>query len=360
MECLVSLLKGERILAKRKSTSRGLYGAGLGNYEKSKHLLALKDKGIGEVSCLRKKISIFGAGRVGSTTAFLCAQKELGDVMLWNRTADLAKGLALDIAESLPMYGSDVRVAGTGDYKDTKDSDVVVITAGAQRKPGQSRDELVQQNAQIVGPIAKEAAKHSPKAVFIIVSNPLDAMVYLAKQATRLPKEKVVGMAGILDSSRFRSFIAMETGYSVDEVSALILGGHGDFMLPLPSHASVAGIPLTEVLSKKRIYELAERARNGGAEILQLEKESSAFYAPGASVARMVQSLVHDKKDVVPCAAYLEGEYGISGVYMGVPVVLGENGVERILEVKLSFFEKLKLKKSAKEVASIIRQLPQM
>lgn len=309
---------------------------------------------------MRKKISIFGAGRVGSTTAFLCAIKELGDVVLWNRTADLAKGLALDIAETLPMHGSDARVLGTGDYKDTKDSDIVVITAGAQRKPGQSRDELVQQNAQIVGSIAKEAVKHSPKAVFIVVSNPLDAMVYLTKQVTNLPKEKVVGMAGILDSSRFRSFIAMETGYSVNEVSALILGGHGDFMLPLPSHASVAGIPLTDVLPKKRIYELAERARNGGAEILQLEKESSAFYAPGSSVARMVESIVRDKKDVVPCAAYLEGEYGIKGVYMGVPVLLGENGVEKVLEIRLSFFEKLKLKKSAREVAGIIKQLPKM
>ena len=283
---------------------------------------------------MRKKIAIFGAGRVGATTAFLCALRELGDVVLWNRTADTAKGIALDIAESLPIYDSDVKIIGTGDYADTKDSDIVVITAGAQRKPGQSRDELVQANAQIVGPMAKEAVKVSPNAIFIVVSNPLDAMVYLVKQATNLPKEKVVGMAGILDSARLRSFIASETGFSVDEVSALILGGHGDFMLPLISHASVAGIQLEELVPKKRIQELAERARNGGAEILQLEKDSSAYYAPGASVVRMVESIVRDKKDVVPCAAYLDGEYGISGIYMGVPVVLGSNGVEKVLEVK--------------------------
>ena len=305
----------------------------------------------------RKKITLVGAGKVGSTALQLCAYKELGDLVLVNRTAETAKGLALDLSESGPIEGFDVSVTGTGDYKDSKDSDVVVIASGAQRKEGMSRDDLLYKNAEIVGAAAKELARQSPDAVMIVVSNPLDAMVHVAHKASKFKPSKVVGMAGILDTSRFRSFIASELDVSVEDVSAVVLGGHGDFMVPLPEHASVNGVPITQLLPGEKIAKIVERTRNAGAEIISLMKDSSAYYAPGAAVAEMIEAVVKDKKRVLPCAAYFDGEFGIKGVFMGVPVKLGSNGVEDVVELKLLEKEKAALQKSAAAVKELIGKL---
>lgn len=305
----------------------------------------------------RKKISILGAGRVGSTACQICAYKELGDIVLWNRTADKAKGLALDLSESLPIDGKDAKVTGTGNLKDTKKSDIVCLTVGGQRKEGQSRDELLSANAEMVRGLAKEAAKYSPKCIMMVLTNPLDAMTYLAWKASGLPKERVVGMAGILDSSRFASFLANELKVSVKDVRTLVLGGHGDFMVPLPAYTDISGVPLTDMMPKRKIGDIVKRTRNAGAEIISLEKDSSAFFAPGAALAQMVKSVVRDEKRVLSCTAYLDGQFGVRGIFMGVPVKLGAGGVEEIVELKLSAEERKAFADSAKAVRSLVSKL---
>lgn len=305
----------------------------------------------------RKKISIFGAGRVGSTACQLAAYKELGDIVLWNRTAEKAKGLALDLLESAPLEGFDVNILGTGDFKDTKNSDVVVVTAGTQREEGMSREDLLLKNSEIVKSIIKEAVRHSRNAVYVIVTNPLDAMVYLAMKVGKISKKKIVGMAGILDASRFASFVASELKVSVKDVNALVLGGHGDFMVPLPAHTDVNGIPLTNLLPQQKIAELVEHTRKAGAEIIGLEKESSAFYAPASSLVTMVESVVKDEKRILPCAAYLDGEFGLKDIFVGVPVKLGADGLEEIIELELTTEEKMQLMVSAEKIKQLINQL---
>lgn len=299
---------------------------------------------------MRKKISIIGSGNVGAATALWVARKELGDIVLFNRTRSLAEGKALDLKESSPVEGFDLSLTGTDRFEDTWESDVVVLTAGMPRQPGMSRDGLLNRNAWIVAEICVQIAKTSPNAVLVVVTNPVDAMVHVAANATLFPKHKVMGMAGILDSSRFRTFIALELGVSVEDTSALVLGGHGDFMVPLPRHASVGGIPVSDLLPEDRITALIERTRKGGAEILALEKVSSAYYAPAAAAGQMVEAIVKDKKRVLPCVAYLQGEYGIHGLFMGVPAVVGAKGVERILELRLNASEFEGLQKSANAV----------
>lgn len=299
---------------------------------------------------MRKKISIIGSGNVGAATALWVARKELGDVVLFNRTRGLAEGKALDLKESSPVDRFDLAITGTDRIEDTRDSDVVVLTAGMPRQPGMTRDDLLHMNASTVSAICAQIAGTSPNAVLVVVSNPVDAMVHVAALATLFPRHKVMGMAGILDSSRFRTFIALELGVSVEDTSALVLGGHGDFMVPLPRHASVGGIPVSDLLPENRIAALIERTRKGGAEILALEKVSSAYYAPAAAAGQMVEAIVKDKKRVLPCVAHLQGEYGIHGLFMGVPAVLGANGVERILELRLNASEFDALQKSANAV----------
>jgi malate dehydrogenase len=305
----------------------------------------------------RKKITIVGTGNVGATTALWTALKELGDIVLYNRTVGLAAGRALDLKEASPLEGFDLHIIGTDAYEDTANSDVVVITAGIPRQPGMSREELLDRNAEIVTNISAPIAKYSPHAVLIVVTNPVDAMVHVAYRATGFPTHQVIGMAGILDSSRFRTFIGLELGVSVEDIHALVLGGHGDFMVPLPRHASVSGIPLTELLSQDRITALIERTRHGGAEILALQKVSSAFYAPAAAIEQMVEAVVRDKKRILPCVAYLQGEYGVEGIFMGVPVLLGGGGVERVVELSLTEAELKALLTSADAVRKLVARL---
>lgn len=305
----------------------------------------------------RKKISIIGAGKVGSTVAQMVAYKELGDIVLLNRTVGIAKGLALDLEEGAPLIGYDTKIRGTGDYKATKNSDVIVITAGLARAAGMSRGDLLFKNAEIVKDIAKNVARYSPKSIIIVVTNPLDAMVYLAYKITRFSRNRVLGMAGVLDSSRFRTFIAMELGVAVEDVNALVLGGHGDFMLPLINYATVGGIPVTELIPKNKLNRIVRRTRNAGSEIVKLEKEGSAYYAPAYSVTQMVEAVIKDKKRILPCAAYLNGEYSIKGIFMGVPVKLGTGGVEKIIEVRLTKQERKALHKSANEVKKLVEKL---
>jgi len=303
----------------------------------------------------RKKITVVGAGKVGSTVTQLLAYKELGDIVLVNRTVEKAKGIALDLMESFPVEGIDIHVTGTGDYKETRASDVVIITAGLPRKEGMSRDSLLLANAKIVGGIAKQLAKHSPQAVMIVVTNPLDVMAYAAWKVSGLRKNKVVGMAGILDSSRFRSFLAQELKVSGKKVKAMVLGGHGDFMLPLPDQTMVKGVPITKLLSAGKIQKLVQRTVNAGAEIIKLEKDS-AYYAPASSVVEMVVSILKDKKTLLPCSAHLSGEYGIERVFLGVPVKLGRRGVEKIIELSLSEEERKHLQNSAKKAKEMIKK----
>ncbi len=305
----------------------------------------------------RKKVSIIGAGKVGATAAQILAYRELCDIVLWNRTAETAQGIALDIEESAPTEEFDVNIIGTSDYKDIKDSEIVAIAAGAQRKEGMTREQLLNINAEIVKAACEQVKKYAPKSKLIVLTNPLDAMVYVAKKVTDFTRERVIGMAGILDSSRFGEFIAMELGVSVEDISALVLGGHGDFMVPLPRYASVAGIPLMELLDKKKIDRIIERTRNAGAEIIKLEKESSAYYAPASSLVQMIEAILKDKKRILPCAAYLEGEYGIRGIFIGVPCMLGSNGIEKIFELKLTKEEQTKVKKSADKIRELVCQI---
>ncbi len=303
------------------------------------------------------KITIVGAGRVGSTAAQLSAYKELGDVVIWNRTENIAKGIALDLMESGPLEDFDVSVTGTSSFEDTADSDVIAVTAGAQRKEGQSREELLFNNADIVKSLTQQLVKHSPDAVLMVVTNPLDAMVHLAYKTSGFRKNKVVGMAGILDSSRLRTFIAEKLNVSVEDVSALVLGGHGDFMVPLTNHVDVNGVPLSQLLQKAEIDKIVGRTRRGGAEIISLMKDSSAYYSPASALVQMIEAVIKDKKRVLPCAAYLEGEYGLFDIFMGVPVKVGGDGVEDVIELELTETEKEQLKASASKVKEPVELL---
>ena len=304
------------------------------------------------------KITIVGAGNVGATTAHWAAAMELGDVVLIDIIDGMPQGKALDLAESAPIAGFDGQLTGTNDYADTAGSDVVVVTAGLPRKPGMSRDDLLQTNAKIVGTVVSNIVTHSPDCHLIIVSNPLDAMVHVAKQVSGFPKQRVMGMAGVLDSARFRYFIARELDVSVEDVHGFVLGGHGDTMVPVPRYATVTGIPITQLMTAETIDRLVQRTRDGGAEIVNFLKQGSAFYAPGASITQMIEAIVRDKKRLLPAAAYLEGEYGLSGVYIGVPILLGAGGVERIIEVELTDDERAALRRSAAAVEELVEALP--
>ncbi len=304
------------------------------------------------------KITIVGAGNVGATTAHWAAAKELGDVVLIDIIEGMPQGKALDLAESAPLEGFDCRLVGTNDYADTANSDVVVVTAGIARRPGMSRDDLLQTNAKIVSTVVSQVVRYSPNAYLIVVSNPLDAMVHVAKQVCGWPKQRVMGMAGVLDSARFRYFIAQELGVSVEDVHGFVLGGHGDTMVPVPRYATVNGISITQLLSAEQIARLVQRTRDGGAEIVNYLKQGSAFYAPGAAIVQMVEAIVKDKKRVLPAAAYLEGEYGLHDIYVGVPILLGAAGVEKVIEVELTAEEQAALKRSAEAVEELVRALP--
>src|SRR5262252_5082762 len=304
----------------------------------------------------RRKVSIVGAGNVGATAGQRIVDKELADVVLVDIVEGVPQGKALDLAESAPIEGYDCRLTGSNTYRETANSDIVVITAGIPRKPGMSRDDLLKTNYGIVKGVTEEVIKNSPNCIIIVVSNPLDAMVQTAFRVSRFPKQRVMGMAGVLDSARFRTFIAMELKVSVENVHAFVLGGHGDSMVPLPRYSTVAGIPITELLSKERIDRLAQRARDGGAEIVSYLK-TSAWYAPSSAIVEMVDAILNDRKKILPCAAYLEGEYGVNGLYVGVPVKLGEKGVEQVIEISLTLEERTALHKSAaavKELTDII------
>jgi malate dehydrogenase len=303
---------------------------------------------------MRKKVTVIGAGNVGASCALRIADRELADVVLVDVVEGVPQGKALDILQSGPVEGYDVQVTGTNGYDETAGSDVVVITAGLARKPGMSRDDLLLANYEIVKSATIESAQRSPNAIFVLVTNPLDAMCWTALKVSGLPKERVVGMAGILDTARFRTFIAVELNVSMESVSALVLGGHGDTMVPLVRYSSVSGIPLTDLMDGATLEALVKRARNGGAEIVSYLKTGSAYYAPSASTVEMVESILKDKKKVLPCAAYLEGEYGVNGLYVGVPVKLGAGGVERIYELNLLEDEQAALAKSAEAVQELV------
>ena len=305
----------------------------------------------------RKKITIVGAGNVGATAAHWAAERELGDIVLVDVVEGMPQGKALDLMEARPIEGFDVEIVGTNGYGETKDSDVVIITSGLARKPGMSREDLLQKNKEIVESVTKEAAKNSPSSIIIVVSNPLDTMAYLAKKVSNFPRNRVMGMAGILDTARFRTFIAMELNVSVEDVQALVLGGHGDDMVPLTRYATVGGIPLAKLLPQDKIDKIVERTRKAGGEIVALLKTGSAYYSPSLAAVQMAEAILKDKKKVVPVAAYLEGEYGLNDIYFGVPVILGANGVEKIIEVELIPEEKEAVKKSAGVVRKSILEL---
>ena len=306
---------------------------------------------------MRNKVTVVGAGHVGATTALRLVEKQLADVVLVDIVAGIPQGKALDLLEAGPVQGYDFNLTGSNDYKSTRNSDIVVITAGLPRKPGMSRDDLLLKNAGIVKEVTAAVAPNSPDAIVIVVSNPLDAMCHVAKWISGFPRQRVVGMAGILDSARFRTFIAQELNVSTENTHAFVLGGHGDSMVPLVRYSTVAGIPITELIPKDRLESLIQRTRDGGAEIVKLLKEGSAYYAPSAAVAEMVEAILRDKKKILPCAAHLEGEYGISGLYLGVPVKLGSDGIEDILQINLSTDEKAELQKSAAGVEELVNVL---
>lgn len=310
----------------------------------------------------RAKISIIGAGNVGATTAHWCAAAELGDIVLLDipQLEKMPHGKALDLMQASPIVGFDSNIIGTNSYDDTANSDVVVITAGIARKPGMSRDDLLGTNAKIVGAVAEQVKLTSPNAVVIVVSNPLDAMVQRAYQVTGFPSQRVIGQAGVLDTARYRTFLAMELGVSVEDISALLLGGHGDTMVPMPSCTSVGGIPVTHLLSQERLAEIVDRTRKGGAEIVGLLKTGSAYYAPAAATTQMVEAIVRDKKRLIPCAAYCNGEYGVGGYYVGVPVVLGTGGVEKIIELELTAQEQADFQKSVDAVKELVAAMAKL
>ena len=304
----------------------------------------------------RAKISVIGAGNVGATTAHWCAAAELGDIVLVDipQTEGMPAGKALDLMQASPIVGFDSNIVGTSDYADTAGSDVVVITAGLPRKPGMSRDDLLGTNAKIVTAVTEQVAKHCPDSIIIVVSNPLDAMVQRCLQVSGFPNERVLGQAGVLDTARYRAFLAMELGVSVEDVSAMLLGGHGDTMVPLASCASAGGIPITQLIEKDRLDAIVDRTRKGGAEIVGLLKTGSAYYAPAAASAQMVEAIVRDKKRLIPCAAYCDKEYGVGGYYVGVPIILGSGGVEKIIELEMNEEEKTAFQKSVDAVKELV------
>jgi len=308
----------------------------------------------------RKKITVVGAGFVGSTCAHWAAAKELGDVVLVDINEGVAKGKALDLYESSPVEHFDSRITGTADYKDTANSDVVIITAGIPRKPGMSRDDLLATNSKIMKDVCKGVREYSPNSVVIVVSNPLDAMAYVAMKELDFPRERVIGMAGVLDSARFRTFIAEELKCSVKDVQAFVLGGHGDTMVPMPRHCSVGGVPLLEILPKERVDALVKRTREGGAEIVGLLKTGSAYYAPSASAVQMAESILRDQGRILPCAAFLQGEYGIKDLFIGVLCKLGGRGLEQVIEVKLNDEERAGLTNSTKAVQDLVEALSKL
>lgn len=305
----------------------------------------------------RNKITVIGAGNVGATAAHLCALRELGDIVLLDISEGIPQGKSLDMFEATPIDGVSVTITGTNSYADTKDSDIVIITAGLPRKPGMSRDDLLKTNAGIVKSVSEEIKKSSPNAILIIVSNPLDAMCHVALKATGFPKERVMGMAGILDTARYRSFLSMEIGCSPDDIQALLLGGHGDTMVPLPSYTTVQGIPVSHFVKADRLAEIVERAKKGGGEIVSLLKTGSAYYAPARASVEMAEAILKDQKKIRPVCAYLDGEFGYNGIYLGVPVMLGAKGIEKVLEIPLSDTEKTLLDKSRDAVNELVALL---
>ena len=305
----------------------------------------------------RAKISIIGSGNVGATAAHWAAAKELGDIVLVDipQVDGMPQGKALDLYEASPVEGYDCKITGATTYEPTADSDVVIITAGVARKPGMSRDDLININTGIVKDVAAKVAQHSPKAILIVVSNPLDAMVYVAWKASGLPHNQVVGQAGVLDTARFRSFLAAEVGCSVEDVHALLLGGHGDDMVPLPRYTFAGGIPITQLIKKDRLDQIVQRARDGGAEIVKLLKTGSAYYAPAAATVAMAESIIKDKKRILPCAAYCQKEYGVGGYFVGVPCILGTGGVEKIIEIDLDETERKMFQTSVDHVKELVK-----
>jgi malate dehydrogenase len=306
----------------------------------------------------RNKVTVIGAGNVGATTAQRIAEAGLADVVLVDIVDGLPQGKGLDLAEAAPVVGHDALITGTNDYADTAGSDIIVVTSGIPRKPGMSRDDLIATNAGIVGGVVKEAAAVSPDAIIIVVTNPLDVMCHVAMRASGFPRERVLGMAGVLDSARFRTFIAMEMGVSVEDVHAFVLGGHGDTMVPLSRYSTVAGVPITELLPADRVTALEQRTASGGAEIVALLKTGSAYYAPAAATFEMVDSILRDRKRVLPCATYLQGEFGVDGLFVGVPVVLGRGGLERVFEIQLTAEERAAFDRSAAAVRELVEHLP--
>jgi malate dehydrogenase len=303
---------------------------------------------------MRNKITVVGGGNVGASAAINLATKELGDIVLVDVVEGVPQGKGLDMAQMGPIEGYDVQITGANDYAPTANSDVVVITAGLARKPGMSRDDLLIANYEVVKSVTENIAKHSPNAILVLVTNPLDAMCTVAHHVSKFPKHRVVGMAGVLDSARFRTFIAMELNVSVENVTAVVLGGHGDTMVPVTRLSNVSGIPLEDLIPADRLAAIVDRTRNGGAEIVKYLKTGSAYYAPSAAATEMVESILKDKKKVLPCAAYLEGEYGIHGLFVGVPVKLGARGIEKIYEIQLTAEEKAMLAKSAASVQELV------
>lgn len=311
------------------------------------------------MSTSRKKVSVIGSGFTGATTAFLLAQKELCDVVLVDipNMENSTKGKALDMLEASPVQGFDASITGTADYGDTKDSDVVIITAGIARKPGMSRDDLVQTNQKVMKSVTAEIVKHSPETTILVLTNPVDAMTYTVYKESGLPKERVIGQSGVLDTARFRTFVAQELNVSVKDVSGFVLGGHGDDMVPLVRYSAAGGVPLDKLISEERIEEIVQRTRKGGAEIVNLLGTGSAYYAPAAALVEMAEAILKDQKRIIPAIAYLEGEFGMDGIFLGVPTVLGKDGIEKIIELELTEDEKQALAKSANSVKAVMKVL---
>ena len=306
----------------------------------------------------RNKVTVIGAGNVGATTAQRVAEAGLADVVLVDIVEGLPQGKGLDLAEAAPVVSHDAGILGTNDYAATAGSDVIVVTSGLARQPGMSRDDLLTKNAGIVRSVVEQAVHHSPDSILIIVTNPLDAMCHVAHEASGFPRERVLGMAGVLDSARFRTFIAEELGVSVEDTHAFVLGGHGDTMVPLSRYSTVAGVPITELLLPERVRALEERTANGGAEVVALLKTGSAFYAPAASTFEMVDAILRDRKRVLPCATFLQGEFGVDGLYVGVPIVLGRDGMERVFEIELTADERVAFDASVDAVRELVAALP--
>jgi len=306
---------------------------------------------------MEKKITVIGAGQVGGTTALYLAQKEIADVVLIDIVEGLSEGKSLDIMEARPIFGTDVKLTGGTDYAASANSDIVIITSGMARKPGMSREDLIEANQKIVESVTREVVKYSPNCIIIMVANPLDTMTYLAKKISGFPKNRVFGQAGVLDTARFRTFLSMELNISVEDIQALVLGGHGDEMVPLISYTTVAGIPITHFLSTEKIQKIAERTKKAGGEIVALLKTGSAYYSPAAATVQMAEAILKDKKRILPCSAYLEGEYGLHDIYFGVPAKLGAGGLEEVIELKLTPEEQEAVKRSAEAVRKSIANL---